>query len=183
MYAEVTRDTVGHRKKECDLRKSKRRIAIVLAFLVGAYGLYMAAHPPSAVDVMQDFYASEGWGEDALMDPLILHTDIVAPTVIEEIRNRDMKRRRYAIGFLGVRRVQEALPVLRSILADPSEVDYIRADALESIYQIDNEEWMALAREFSSREDGLGCIARGLIDGAHIPFERSYWQALIRHHD
>jgi len=130
---------------------------------------------------MQDFYAAEGRAEDMLMDPLILNADVIAPVVIEQIRNRHMDKRRYAIGFLGNRRIEESLPVLRAILADDTERAFFRADALESIFQIDDREGLDHASQYSGWDDSLGDIAKGLRDGSHRPQQRTYWQALIQH--
>jgi hypothetical protein len=103
--------------------------------------------------------------------------------VIEAVKNPEMEKRRYAIGFLGVARVHEALPVLRTILADNEEEDYFRADALDSIFQISPDEGLSLARQYRERGDFLGRVSHGLIDGTNRPFERSYVQALIRYHE
>lgn len=112
------------------------------------------------------------------MDPLILNADLVKDRVIKEIKNPTMDKRRYAIGFLGNARVKKALPTLRNILANEQEVTYIRADALESIYQISPDQGRSLAEKYKSRDDFLGKIAGGLLDGSHEPFERTYFQAL-----
>ena len=117
------------------------------------------------------------------MDPLILYADIVKDRVIEEIKNPRMEKRRYAIGFLGIAGFNEALPALREILADDNEEDYFRADALESIFLISKEEGRSLADDHDSREDFLGYVAKGLLDGSHEPFKRTYAQALTGHHE
>ncbi|NQT91241.1 MAG: hypothetical protein HQ559_00665 [Lentisphaerae bacterium] len=164
--------------------KRKATIAALLVLIVAAYGIYEAIRPLSAADVMAEFYSDEREvGEDMLMDPLILNAELVTPTVIEAIKDRDMHLRRYAISFLGIQRVRDALPALRSILADTSEIDYFRGDALGSIYQIDKAEGLALARKFNSGDSFLAYIARGLIDGSRRPFERTYQQALVGEHN
>ncbi len=159
---------------------SRKRILTVIIGLVGLATVFHLLSRPSAEAVMADFYSSDSV-EEMLMDPLILNADIVAPHVIVEIQNKDMPRRRYAIGFLGNEKVESTLPVLRSILNDSTELDVFRADALESIYQIDHVEGKHQAQNFSARQDHLGYIARGLLDGSHVPFQRSKWQARIGH--
>ena len=69
-------------------------------------------------DALQDFLTGHDRAEDQLMDPLILCGGRVVPLVIAEIQNKDMHRRRYAIGFLGNGHYSEALPVLEKILSD-----------------------------------------------------------------
>lgn len=63
----------------------------------------------------------------------------MVPTICEAVKNKDMKRRRYAIGALGYINDRAALPTLEAILSDESEIDYFRGDALHSIYQIDRK--------------------------------------------
>jgi hypothetical protein len=127
---------------------------------------------------MRDFYSdSAGRSEYMLMNPLILNRDTVKARVINDVVEQGMTSRRYAIGSLGVARVAEALPVLRTILGDESEVDYFRDDALESIYQINRSEGLALANVHRVRTDFLGKIAQGLVDGSHVPHECTYPEA------
>lgn len=163
-------------------KKFKLWIVVAILIFVGVCGLY-AATKPSADEVLKDFYTAEGRAEDMLMDPLILHADIVAPLVITEIKNPEMNKRRYAIGFLGNERINEALPVLRSILSNEKEKDYFRADSLVSIFMIDKNEGLALANKYSVNKDFLGHVARGLLDGCYHLFKRSYWQALVGRHE
>ena len=132
---------------------------------------------------MNDFLHNDSnRAEDMLMDPLILHADLVKDSVIEEVKNPKMPKRRYAISFLGVARLTNALPVLKIILSDTSEVDYFRADALESIYQISPEEGRQLAKRSRGETNSLGSIARRLLDGSHHPFERSLDDAKTGRH-
>jgi hypothetical protein len=101
-------------------------------------------------DALQDFLTAHNRAEDQLMDPLILCGRRVAPLVIAEIQNKDMHRRRYAIGFLGNGHYSEALPVLEKILSDGSEIFYFRADALIAIFQIAPNRARELAPKYVS---------------------------------
>lgn len=133
---------------------------------------------------MQDFLHNDSdRAEDMLMDPLILHSDTVKHAVIEGVKNPKMQKRRYAIAFLGVARVNDALPALRRILADNEEEEYFRGDALTSIYQIARDEGISLAKRYKGRGDYLGRTARQVIDGTVDCFERSYLKALIGVHE
>ena len=132
---------------------------------------------------MADFHSADGRAEDMLMDPLILHADLVKHRVIQDIGNPKMDKRRYAIAFLGNERIPEAIPALQSILNTGSEKDYFRGDALESIFRIDETRGKQLASEHSERQDYLGRIARGLLDGSHKPYVRTKADARIGRHD
>jgi hypothetical protein len=158
--------------------KRQLLIAVPIIMLLASWPLFTAIWP-SPDQVMQDFHATRQRPEESLIDPLILHSGIVAPVVIQEIKNPQMDKRRYAILFLGHDRIKEALPVLRAILADETERVYFRADALESIFQIDNKEGLDLAHKFLGADAYLGRTARRLLDGSYRPFRRTYWQAFI----
>jgi len=57
--------------------------------------------------------------------------------VLQEVKNKNKPRRRYAIGFLGNGSFKGALHVLENIPEEPSKADYIRGEFLRSIYMID----------------------------------------------
>jgi len=131
---------------------------------------------------MKDFFEARDRAEDMLMDPLICHTRLVEARVIREIENPQMDKRRYAIAFLGNERISEALPVLDKIVYDGQEEDYIRGDALESIYLIEPEKGLEIANEFQGRMGTLGRFSKDLLDGTYQEYRRTYWQALMGIH-
>jgi len=162
-----------------------KKTIITIAVLCVSAVVVVAIWPrqPTMDSVMDDFHATEGRAEDMLMDPLILNADLVKDRVIQDIENTEMDKRRYTIGFLGNERISEAIPVLLQVLSDESEKDYFRGDALESIFQIDERQGRQRAGEYSSREDYLGRIAKGLLDGSHKPYVRTKADARIGRHD
>jgi hypothetical protein len=85
---------------------------------------------------LADFYRGVPGPECMVDQPLRRDGRRVVPLVVQEVSNRAMPRRRYAIAFLGYGRHAEALPTLEKILADRTEIDHFRADALLAIYQI-----------------------------------------------
>ena len=99
------------------------------------------------------------------MDPLILAGDRVVPLVIRGVADRNMPKRRYAIQFLGNGGFDEAVPVLRRILADKAEDDWMRADALQAIYMIQQSEGAGLAVDYREQDGVLGTLARRAIAG------------------
>ena len=169
-------------------------IACVVAVGLFVLALFVAPYPwnaaagsvlyhyviwrPTADEVMADFHdGSAGRAESQLMDPLILHSSAVRARVIEEIRDKNMDRRRYAIGFLGNMEIGESLPALRTVLDDGTEKDYFRADALGSIYRIDRTEGLRWAADFAGRDDILGIVSRELLAGRE-PYRRTFFEAL-----
>jgi len=132
--------------------------------------------PPQTA--MEKFYGFEG-KEKELMDPLILAGEPVVPLVIEAIKNQEMPKRRYAIGFLGNGEYKQALPVLEEILKNPDEKDYFRGDALLAIYQVDKELGIKYAKEQEQSKNPVGEIAKDILSNAsYINERRSYPDAL-----
>ncbi len=133
---------------------------------------------PTPEEVMEDFYQAKDRAEGMLMDPLIVHAEIVAPTVIEAIKDKNMDKRRYAIGFLGNEKINTALPVLKTILENEEEKDYFRVDALESIYLINKAKGIELAKTYSKDDGFLGKTANEIISGSFSRPHRTYEKAL-----
>ena len=163
------------------------KVGIVLIGLITGLCLWWAVTEGplrSPQDALNDFYAVSDRAEDQLMDPLILNGRRVVPYIIQEIRNKDMKLRRYAIGFLGNGRYIEAIPVLEQILADESEIWYFRSDALESIYQIAPIRARELAAKHIDGPELLGRVSREITSGQHpVYWSRTYLQAFLHVHE
>ncbi|MEK6280591.1 MAG: hypothetical protein AABN95_09590 [Acidobacteriota bacterium] len=118
------------------------------------------------------------------MDPLILAADRVVPVVLKEVKNKNMPRRRYAIGFLGNGSYKEALVVIEPILSDPTEEDYIRGDALHSVFLIDASRAREFAERYKDEENYLGEISRRVINGDNeLKKIRTFADALAGKHE
>lgn len=139
---------------------------------------------PSPEQAFDEFLSSTDRAEDQLMDPLILAGDDVVPLVLQHVKDRGLPRRRYAICFLGNSGKREALPVLESLYADASELDYIRGDALQAIAMIDLEHGKRLAVHPREDDSYVGLIARSIVaEDCERLEKRSYWEALVGRHD
>jgi hypothetical protein len=137
----------------------------------------------SPQEALQQFYSYRG-AEDMLMDPLILAGDEVVTLVKEKVKDKQMVRRRYAIGFLGNGAYREALPELQGILQDHSERDIFRGDALEAIYMIDSSFGLKHARNYQQESNYLGQVANDiLLHPNYFTHRRSYFEALMGAHD
>ncbi len=134
-------------------------------------------------ETLIDFYETKYRAEGQLKDPLILNGRRVLPLVLSDLPNKDMPRRRYAIGYIGDGGYVEALPVLQSILKDETELNYFRADALEAIFQIDKPLSEKLAKQYVDEPDLFGRVATQIVNGkSPIYSKRTYWEAFIGLH-
>jgi len=169
--------------------KSKSVIKFILGFLaaVGVLILIWArVEGPlrDPHDALLDFYEAKDRAEDQLMDPLILTGHRVVPLLMENLPNKEMRLRRYAIGFLGNGGYVEALPTLERILKDESEIYYFRADALLAIYQISKTRAKELASLYVNGQELLGRFAGKIVaDKNPVYFKRSYWDAFRHVHE
>jgi hypothetical protein len=168
--------------------RGKRPLVLVIMVAIICLLVWIALHrdPKAALHQFHTYGdgVEEAVAEDMLMDPLILAGKRVVPLVIEEVRNREMPRRRYAIGFLGNGSYRQALPVLEQILSDASEIDYFRGDALHAIYLIDGSLGCKYAQVHGGDRDYVGRIACDILAGrSWLKDRRSYWDALVGRHD
>jgi hypothetical protein len=162
-----------------DMKANPNKL-VVIAFLVL---LCMACGARSPETALEEFYFYKG-AEDQLMDPLILAGRKVVPLVIEKIKDRNMPRRRYAIGFLGNGSYEAALPVLQEILQDNTEDAHFRGDALQAVYEIDKQLGANYAKKYESQEDYFGRAARDMLKtNSSLRESRSYWDAWVGRHD
>ncbi len=117
--------------------------------------------------------------ESCIIDVLILSGDKTCPMLNKLILDRDIPRRGYAILFLGIRRFGPAIPNLIKIIEDQTEPDYIRGNALISVYQMAPVRAKALAKNYGSGEGRLAQIAGDVRQGLLHPKERSFFSALF----
>ena len=164
----------------------RKVVALLLGILLTPTLAWMVVEGPlrDPEDAFRDFLDHGERAEDQLQDPLILNGRRVVPLVIAAIGNRDMELRRYAIAFLGNGQYPEALPTLERILQNGSELDYVRADAFQSVFQIAPQRALELAPQHAKRMGSLGSVARRtLAGGSPVDATRSWWQAFRRAHD
>ena len=105
--------------------------------------------PDEAQRVLNAFYADKA-PEEISNRHLVTAGRAIVPYLVVEIRNRDMPRRRYAIGALEKIKDKRSLPVLIQIVEDESEIGYFREDALRAIWHIDR----ALGIEYAHKLAG-----------------------------
>lgn len=140
----------------------------------------VTARPWRSNEQILEYFYYAATSEEELMDPLILRGEEIVPMVISNVVRPDMPRRRYAIAFLGRGGYVTALPALRNIIEANHEPGYVRADALEAIYRIDQQGGLAYAKLYADRKDWLGNVARQIIkEPSSIGSHRFYIEALL----
>lgn len=116
----------------------------------------------SARRALDEFYNYKGF-EDDRSEPLYHGGAKVIPLVIERVKDKNMPYRIDAIAFLGNKENAQALPVLEQIAKDETEDSFIRKEALESIFLIDENTAKNLAGEYKARNDSLGNYANCIL--------------------
>ena len=165
----------------------KKVVPLIIVLAVGIFLLPAMLRIPLMLQTpeaaLADFYDTTDQAEDMLMDPLVLAGEKVVPLVLKEIARPEMKLRRYAIHFLGNGKYQSSIPTLETILANEQEIDYIRGDALASIFSIQPELGISLAKPYMARSDYLGKQAAEIATGNNRWwYQRTFWQALNNVH-
>jgi len=145
--------------------------------------------PNTPEEAISQFYFSDV-AEDQIIDPRILAGSSVVPQLLEALPNKEMLRRRYAIGALGLVGDHAALPTLWAIVTDPSEQFYVQCDALEAIAQIDWDEARQRVKTEPLVEHAcLDMLRRILLTNdtdlfyEEFSMRRSYLKALIGRHN
>jgi hypothetical protein len=138
------------------LMKNKRKTLIVLisslvlvvlipiGYRFVFYPLSLFLSPSKAIT---EFHTRE-CAEDQIIHPLIIAGKKVIPLLKEEIKNKKMDKRGYAILAIGKIGGKDDLNFLNEILFDESEDSTIRYDALLAIFLIDIEYSKKMAESF-----------------------------------
>lgn len=164
------------------VKSSKIIIVIICVTLVALAVVAYAIYRPLGAASLKDFYA---WNGTPLTkyDPLIVMGDPIVPTLIEEIKNKEMPKRMVAIYFFGDFGYQDALPVLESILQDETEHEIDRAVVLYNIYKIDSRKGNKYAQMYREDQGEVGNTARSLLEeGVSKVERRSYIAATISYY-
>jgi hypothetical protein len=91
-------------------------------------------------------------------------------------KKRTATRFRYAIGALGSLRCGNAAAYLNKVMRDDSEKPFVRGDALQALWLIEEPPPEEFARSVEARPDTLGRIAKDLLHG-HRPWTLEAWDA------
>ena len=120
-------------------------IAIVFYVFVGQYVNKKCA--PSYYQVFLNQSVAEGY----ITKPILEAGYYIGAVLTEEIANKEMKYRRYAISGLEKIKYRPATETLKRILLDKTEIEVFRADAYETLHSFDTEETRKILNDFRSQ--------------------------------
>lgn len=89
--------------------------------------------------------------EEQLTRPILEAGYQIGPIITENIADKEMKYRRYAIGGLEKIKYIPATPTLTKILLDKTEIDVFRADAYQALTTFDTEETRKILMDFKNQ--------------------------------
>ena len=162
------------------MRFTKKKLIFFSVLFAGCAFLFDLKK--SEEEVLNEFFSGKNANSEIeLMDPLILNSGMVREAVTEMVLDKEMKRRRYAIRFLGNNKIEEALKNLIFIVSDEQEKDIFRGDALRSIFFIEQKKGYDIAREYQSEDDHLGWVANEIIRG-DMEGRRSYLKSFVSYY-
>ncbi len=102
--------------------------------------------------------------EEYIDRPILESGYQIGPIVTENIADKEMKFRRYAIGGLEKIKYKPAIPTLTKILLDRTELDVFRADAFQALRAFDTEETRKIILDF--RNQATDSLAKKVIEYA-----------------
>jgi len=93
-------------------------------------------------------FLNQSVSEEYIEEPIEKGGYEVGKYLTENIEDKNMKYRRYAIGGIGKIKYDKAVPILGKILNDKSEPEFIKNDVLESLKEINNYEANKILKQF-----------------------------------
>ena len=131
---------------------------IIAISLIGGCHL-VPGTPEAAFHEFQTTQHKESW----IVAPLCAAGEMVVPLVTEKIKDKNLDRRIYGIGFLGTTETKIPMDTLEAIVMDETETEGFRSTALESLFLVDETRGRAVALKFIERSDYLGKAAKEVL--------------------
>lgn len=117
-------------------------LTLLFYFLAGKYvNKQCASHYYSV-------FINQSTMEEQLTRPILEAGYQIGPIITENIADKEMKYRLYAIGGLEKLKYKPAIPTLTKILLDKSEIDVIRADSFQALASFDTDETRKIISAF-----------------------------------
>jgi|WetSurMetagenome_2_1015567.scaffolds.fasta_scaffold09190_1 hypothetical protein len=133
------------------MQLSKKNFTIALVTLPLAIIYYLLIGQILGNKCAPEYYTvfiNQSTTEKLMTKPIIRAGYYIGPILTKDIENKEMKYRRYAIEGLKKIKYKPATPTLKKILFDKTDLDYIRADALETLISFNTSESTKIIQEF-----------------------------------
>lgn len=144
------------------LRKNYRTTAITFSAAIVFYFFVGHMVDKECAFHYYSVFHNQSVSEEHIDDPIIEAGYEIGPIVAENIADKEMKYRRYAIGGLEKIKFKPAIPTLHKILLDKSEIDVFRADAFRALRAFDNVETRKMISTF--RQDANDSLDKNVIE-------------------
>jgi hypothetical protein len=143
------------------IRKNYRTTSITFSATIVFY--FLAGHMVDKECAFHYYsvFHNQSVSEECSDDPIIEAGYEIGPIVTENIADKEMKYRRYAIGGLEKIKFKPAIPTLHKILLDKSEIDVFRADAFRALTTFDNVETQKMISTF--RQEAKDSLDKNVI--------------------
>jgi hypothetical protein len=158
--------------EECSVLDLLTLTATVVGVVLG-----MTLLRPTPTQALRQFHTREDIAEDQIACPLVLAGPAACPLALREVRSRKGVNWRYAFLALASLRCRDAVPYLDKMMRDETEKEFLRVDALETLWLIEDPPPEAYARSLAARRGTLGMFAKWLVEGEPAP-EMSPWDAV-----
>jgi hypothetical protein len=96
-------------------------------------------------------FNNQSVAEEYIHEPILNAGYQIGPILTENITDKGMKNRRYAIGGLVKINYKPAIPTLAKILFDKSELEVIRAEVYEALTAFDTDETRRILSDFKTQ--------------------------------
>ena len=171
-------------------KKAKWSIALALSislllliFTIIIYPIILYNCPKRAFDA----FKNRDCAEDQIIHPLIVCGKKIVPLLIDEINDKNMNKRGYAILALGHIGDSSALPALKQILYDQNEKYFIRYGAIRAIAMIDTDYAKNIARNIGVKEHQVISVFCQKLLKDEVPAfmleKKTFWSAVLDRHE
>ena len=149
------------------IRKNYKTTTIAIAVTILFYFLVGQIVDKKCAFHYYSVFHNQSVSEEYIDRPILEAGYQIGPIVTENIADKEMKYRRYAIGGLEKIKYRPATPTLTKILLDKSEIDVFRADAFQALTSFDTDETRKIISTF--RQQAIDTLDKKVIEYA------DYW--------
>jgi len=149
------------------IRKNYKTTTIAIAVTILFYFLVGQIVDKKCAFHYYSVFHNQSVSEEYIDRPILEAGYQIGPIVTENIADKEMKYRRYAIGGLEKIKYRPATPTLTKILLDKSEIDVFRAGAFQALTSFDTDETRKIISTF--RQQAIDTLDKKVIEYA------DYW--------